>query len=130
MELAESIGLKDKVMFMGNIPHKEIYRYFLGCDIFSIATDFEGFCIPVIEAMAAGKPIVASDIPAIREILNGGGLLVENSIDSFQKAFEGLIQDRHLSAELGNKARERARIFDSVVMEERERSIYDDLIKL
>jgi len=128
--LAGESGVGKRAIFLGPIPHGDIQKYYLSCDIFAIATDFEGFCIPVIEAMAAAKPIVASDIPAIRELVGDAGILVNNDPDSFRAAISGLINDPERAKHLGLKARARAGMFDSSVLEKKEKSIYESLYRI
>jgi glycosyltransferase involved in cell wall biosynthesis len=128
-KLAEDMGVQEKIFFIRSVAHEEIHRYYLCCEFFAIATDFEGFCIPVIEAMAAGKPIVASDIPAIRELLDSAGVLVENSEVAFSEALNNLITDTETAKALAHKARERAIMFDSPLLEKKEKEIYEKFFK-
>lgn len=126
-KLAKDIGVIDRVFFIGAVPHKDIYKYYVSCDIFAIATDFEGFCIPVIEAMAVGIPIVASDIPPIREILGDAGILAENKPDLFRNAFVNLQKNQDLYKNLSDSGKKRAAKFDSKVIEEEEKRLYQSL---
>ncbi len=58
----------DHVRITGWIPRDELYRLFRGARAFVYPSSFEGFGIPVLEAMAAGIPVACSDIPPLREI--------------------------------------------------------------
>lgn len=126
--LTEDMDVEDRVFFIESVPHEDIHRYYLSCDIFAIATDFEGFCIPVIEAIAAGIPVVASDIPPIREILGEAGILVENKSDLFRKAFMSLQKNPDLYKNLSDNGKKCAAKFDSRVMARGEKDIYQSLI--
>lgn len=128
--LAEDRGIGKRALFLGAVPHSEIHKYYLSCDVFAMATDFEGFCIPVIEAMAAARPVVASDIPAIRELVGDAGILVDNDPASFRAAISALIRDPEKSKDLGLKARTRAKMFDSSVLEAKEKDIYESLYRV
>ena len=58
----------DRVRITGWIPRQELYQLFRGARAFVYPSTFEGFGIPVLEAMAAGIPIACSDIPPLREV--------------------------------------------------------------
>lgn len=110
------------------VPHREIPERYRAADVFAIATHYEGFCIPVLEAMATGLPIVASDVPSIREILGDAGLLVPTRADAFRDAISRLLSDAPLRAELGARARRRALELDGARMEAMERDVYCSLL--
>jgi glycosyltransferase involved in cell wall biosynthesis len=74
--LARSLGVADRVRFLGSVDDAELARRFADADAFLCLSDHEGFCVPLIEAMAAGLPIVAYASSAIPETLGGAGLLL------------------------------------------------------
>ena len=76
-DLAAAEGVDDRVVFWG--PRRDIAELLGQMDVFAFSTSRdEGFGIALIEAMAAGLPVVASDVPACREVLDDGtaGILV------------------------------------------------------
>ena len=72
------LNLDDSVCFTGHIPFDHILAYYHLADIFFCASEHEGFCVPLLEAMIASVPIVAYANAAIPETLGGRGVLVEN----------------------------------------------------
>ncbi|HTB73178.1 MAG TPA: glycosyltransferase family 1 protein, partial [Polyangiaceae bacterium] len=60
-----------RVRWLGYVPLSDLIALYTGADLFVLASTWEGFGLPVLEAMACGAPVVASDIPALREV--GGG---------------------------------------------------------
>jgi glycosyltransferase involved in cell wall biosynthesis len=72
---------------------------------------FEGFGLPALEAMACGTPVIASDIPALVEVLGGAGLHVPLSVPALARALERVAKDRKLRAELSAQGLERSRAF-------------------
>jgi glycosyltransferase involved in cell wall biosynthesis len=66
--LAESLGLASRVRFLGVIPYRSILHYYQGAVALAFPSLLETFGHPMLEAMLAGTPIVAADIPALREI--------------------------------------------------------------
>ena len=72
---AAELGVADSVIFTGPKNRSSIADYYRLCDIFVMASVHEGFCMPVIEAMACGKPVVAADSTALPSTLANAGLL-------------------------------------------------------
>jgi polysaccharide biosynthesis protein PelF len=85
---------------------------------------FEGLPFALLEAMSAGRAIVASDVPPIREALGDAGILVESADDTVA-AIRRLHADSRLRRALGEAARSRAeRLFTRRAMIERTVSAY------
>ncbi|MEO0091426.1 MAG: glycosyltransferase family 4 protein [candidate division WOR-3 bacterium] len=65
--------VKENIHFAGLIPEEEKPHYYASCDVFCAPSiGYESFGIVLLEAMACGKPVVASDIPGYRTIINDG----------------------------------------------------------
>ena len=125
--LVDNLNMKEQVRFIKAVPHAEIPSYYSAADIFAIATHYEGFCIPVLEAMAAGLPVVASRIGPIEEILGDAGFLVENRPKAFAEILIQLGKDPALRLEMGKRARRRALSLDGHVSEEEEKDLCQSL---
>ena len=123
------LGLVDRVEFIPQVPNSEIAEHYHKADTFAMATHHEGFCIPVLEAMAAGLPIVASATGPIPEVLGGTGLLVENNPAAFTRALQMLQNDAQRREDMGAAARQRAVLIDGPRMEERENHLYRALME-
>lgn len=121
-------GMAERVEFIPAVPYSRIETYYQEADVFAIATRFEGFCIPVLEAMASGLPVVVSRIPPLVEIVGEAGLIVDLEPQHFREAFARLAEDSLLRRQLAEKARQRAEGFDGELMEEKERALYARLI--
>ena len=74
--LVERLDIGDAVTFHGSVPDDALDRHYSTASVYASASDHEGFCVPLIEAMAAGLPIVARDAAAVPETLGDAGLLV------------------------------------------------------
>jgi glycosyltransferase involved in cell wall biosynthesis len=86
---------------------------------------FEGLPLSLLEAMTAGRAVVASDLPAIREVLDDAGILVSNAQEAAD-AVRRLRADESLRAELAGRAHDRARrLFTKQAMVERTLAAYD-----
>jgi len=125
---AAQLGIADRVDFIRQVPNSEIQAYYDRADVFLMATHYEGFCIPVLEAMAAGLPVIASDTGPIPEVLGGTGWLVKKAPEAFTESLSKLADDRDRRAAMGRAARERALQIDGPIMEKRECAIYRALL--
>lgn len=99
-------GLKDAVKLCGFDPN--IYRYFKLFDIFAFPSKYESFGMVIIEAMAAGVPVVSYDVGAAREIILDGvnGFIVQlNNVDIFADRLRQILEDRELSLRMGIAAK-------------------------
>jgi phosphatidylinositol alpha-mannosyltransferase len=105
------LGLTD-VHFVGFIPHEEKPRYYRTCHIFCApSTGFESQGIVLLEAMAAGRPIVAGDIPGYRSVVTHGqeGFLVPPRDETaIAAALVHLLADPALRERMGQAGRARA----------------------
>jgi glycosyltransferase involved in cell wall biosynthesis len=107
--LVGSLGLKEKVSFIG--MRKDFSSVLAITDIFVLPTLREAFGRVLIEAMSMGKPLVATNIGGIPEVVDNGttGILVPpKDSKAIAWALEVLIKDREKSREMGIAARKRA----------------------
>ncbi|MEK7847097.1 MAG: glycosyltransferase [Nitrospinota bacterium] len=105
----DELGIKNRVIFVGY--NMDITPYFQIMDIFVLpSSEREGLSISVIEAMAAGKPVIATDVGGNREAVVDGvtGILVEpKDKDALAKAINKLLESPQLMQEMGKNGRER-----------------------
>ncbi len=71
---AEALGVAEGVIFAGQVPDAELAAHYQLADVFVIASVHEGFCIPVLEAMACGLPVVGAHATALPETIGDAGL--------------------------------------------------------
>jgi len=72
-QLAQSLGIRDRVTFLG--WRQDVADVLKACDIYVHSTYADGFGIAACEAMAAGLPVVASDVPGLAQVVAGAGIL-------------------------------------------------------
>lgn len=103
-------GIEDQVTFMGELSRDEVYSALHHFDVFVMPSLWEGFCNAVVEAMAAGLPILCSDISTLREVVGDTALYAdpEDPSDMARAMIELLRMDASTRKQLGEKARERA----------------------
>ena len=61
---------------LGYVPERDLVALYGGAEVLAYPSHFEGFGLPVVEAMACGTPVVATDVPALREVAGGAATLV------------------------------------------------------
>ncbi|HCC05387.1 TPA: hypothetical protein DEP58_03745 [Patescibacteria group bacterium] len=108
LEILAAKTAPKKVIFTGKKSPKQVRNHYRNADIFLIPSDKEGMPMVVLEAMAAGVPVVASNVFGLREVVGGVGELVDNpSPESFANTLNVLVRDE----EKRNAMRERGRAF-------------------
>ncbi len=98
------------VRFTGELPHEEAMRMMARCDLFILPSRTEAFPYVVLEAMALSKPILATHVGAIPDMLSGGcGVLIPpEDAAALAGAIERLVRDEKLRFVMGERAREKA----------------------
>ena len=115
---------EDSIEFTGLLPHPETMERIANCDLFVLPSYTEGFPNAVVEAMALGRPIIATRVGAIPEMLQGGaGVLVESrSVEQLSSAIHRVTSNPDLRVQLGLHAEKKAKanyaietVFDAYV---------------
>jgi glycosyltransferase involved in cell wall biosynthesis len=99
--MARSVGLAEP-QFLGRVSDRDLAALYLRASVFCTLSDHEGFCVPVVEAMATGVPVVASRRAAIPSTLGDAGVLVDDPDDPVGVAavLARVIEDPDLRREL------------------------------
>lgn len=112
LEVAVTIGIRDRVSVLGYVDDALLPRLYAAADCYVDSSRYEGFGLQSLEAMSCGVPVVASDIPAISEVVGEAGILVRpNDSASMSEAIHRVLRDRELHTELARRAVERASLF-------------------
>ena len=106
------LGLESRVQILGWLPRSELYGWFERAAAVVYPSTFEGFGLPVVEALAAGVPVACSDIEPLRTVAGDAALLFDaTSIDSLYDALSRLITDASLRERLARAGPLRAAQF-------------------
>jgi len=96
-EYAKALGLEDKVVFTGHISFQSMLTLYKMSDILLCLSEHEGFCVPVVEAMHFGLPIVAYDSCAVGATMGQGGVrLTTRDPDVIAAAIHRVVEDHSL----------------------------------
>ncbi len=102
-DLALTLGLNDRVLFLGFV--QDTAPVYAACDVITLPSDREGLPTTILEAMACSKPVVASDVAGVSEMLDGVGIMLEEN--SMARLFSGLahLEDAALRENMGRAGR-------------------------
>lgn len=112
------------------LTDEEVQARYVACDILYIASFYEGFGMPVIEAQWVGRPVITSNIGAMKELGEGSAILVDpHSPAEIRKAIDSL-QDKELyKATVANGIKNAAR-YSAAIVAEQYRQVYEEVSKL
>ncbi len=106
------LGLEDEVRFLGYVPTEDLPLLYRGAELFVYPSLYEGFGVPILEAMACGCPVVASDRASIPEVCGAAGILVApEDRDDVAEAMGRVLSDPSLADAMRVRGRERAEGF-------------------
>jgi glycosyltransferase involved in cell wall biosynthesis len=132
-ELARSLGVADRVHFLGEFAPGEIAIFLRALDVFVFPTLAEMFPIAVIEAADAGVPVVANDIKPVREVLEVDGMPCALFVDAadteaFASAVQRVLNDRQLRDQLTGRGRKLSQVYSLDAMVDRFAALIDGLL--
>jgi len=88
----DRLALSDVVIRPGRVPESELAALMLRADVLAFPSRYEGFGLPVLEAMRCGTPVVAANATSLPEVLHGSGLLVDpDDADAWAQALEAAL---------------------------------------
>ena len=109
VSMAERLGLADKVKFPSRVSEEDKLKLFAGCSVFVLPSIFESYGIAAAEAMSWGKPVVASDVGGLPEVVGEGGLLARpKDPKDLAMKINTLLRDDAMRKAMGDKARKLA----------------------
>lgn len=112
LSLVKSLGISDSVRFMGYVYPKEKEELFSKASVFVFPSLYEGFGLPVLEAMSAGVPVVTSNISSLPEVAGEAAVLVPpNDPEKIAEAIFWILSNEDKSFELSRKGLAQARRF-------------------
>lgn len=106
------LGLEDEVIFPGFMPDEDLPALYSAADLFVFPSLYEGFGLPVLEAMACGVPVITSNTSSLPEVAGEAALLVDpNSVEELTSAMRSVLESKQLRDELRAKGPKQAAKF-------------------
>lgn len=107
-----ALGLADCVHFPGFVPDEELPQWYRAAELFLYPSRYEGFGLPVLEAMACGTPVICSNAPGVREVAGDAAMqLPPDDVDAWVAALALAAMQPAYLAELRDAGLERAQQF-------------------
>jgi glycosyltransferase involved in cell wall biosynthesis len=100
--LAKKICVNNRVHFLGF--RNDVERILKSVDIVVLSSNWEGFGLAAVEGMAAGKPVIASNVPGLKEIVEGTGILFKKgNSEELAEIIYTLVMDKQRCSEISQK---------------------------
>ncbi len=110
--LADRLGVADRVTFTGPVSERDLIEHYTSADVFCCASEHEGFCVPIVEAMHHGVPVVAFAAAAVPETVREAGvLLADKSPSTFAAAIDTVMSNPRTAEVMRTAGRARAEDF-------------------
>lgn len=110
--LAVTLGITERVHWLSYVPSADLAELYAGAVAFVFPSRYEGFGLPVLEAMAQGTPVIASTASSLPEIVGSAGLLVApDDVTGLAQAMALLLEDRAARERLVTAGRQRLATF-------------------
>jgi glycosyltransferase involved in cell wall biosynthesis len=98
----------ENIIHIGFVDSNDASALFQNASLFVMPSTYEGFCIPILEAMASSCPVIASDIPVLREVAGDAALFAKvDDSDGFRQLIQVLLTSPSLQKELILKGKKR-----------------------
>jgi glycosyltransferase involved in cell wall biosynthesis len=132
-QMAKELKIESKVKLLGAVPHDKIHTYYALCDVFVLPSIYEALSISILEAMSCGKPVIASNVGGIPELIinNKNGYLVSpNNPEKFADAILLLYNNPEKAYQIGRENRLKAeKLFSLNFMADKILKIYERRMK-
>jgi len=127
-EAARQSGVSDRIRFLGFVSDDELLQLYNACDLFVFPSFYEGFGLPVLEAMACGRAVACSRTSAMPEVADGAGILFDPYSNSeMVRAVADLLLDAELRARMERLGLQRASRFSWRATAQRTLEVYQEV---
>jgi glycosyltransferase involved in cell wall biosynthesis len=127
-EAARASGAGDRIRFLGFVTDEDLFYLYNACDLFVFPSFYEGFGLPILEAMACGRAVTCSKTSAMPEVADGAAILFNpHSKQEMTRAMADLLRDAELRARMERLGQQRAAHFSWEQSARRTLDVYYDV---
>ena len=127
--IIQNLNLGREIRDLGKLSQEDVRAAFAAAECVVLPSEYEGFGLPLVEAMACGTPVIISDAPALVEVAGGAALVFERRVaESLTVLIERLFADASLRAEYGAKGVARALQFSWKETARRTMALYERIL--
>lgn len=125
-KLVKKLKLENRVVFLG--VRNDVPELLKSADIVVLSSKYEGLSLSSIEGMASGKPFIGSNVPGLKEVVEGAGLLFPQGDEkALAKIVVDLLNDKELYNKVSKACEERAAMYDINTMIEKHIALYQSI---
>ncbi len=127
-EAARQSGIASRIQFAGFVSDEDLLHLYNTCELFVFPSFYEGFGLPVLEAMACGRAVACSRTSAMPEVADGAGILFDPcSPSEMVRAMADLLRDPELRARMERLGLQRASRFSWRATAEKTLEVYHEV---
>jgi len=125
-----NLGLERNIVITGHVSDQDLRQLYAGTRLFVYPSLYEGFGIPILEAMSSGVPVIASNTSSIPEVAGDAAYLIDPyNIGALADAMEKVLQDDNLARSLQAKGLQRAKAFSWERTARQTIEVYEDVYR-
>lgn len=126
-KLSRELDIESQIIFTGIT--KDVETYLAMSDVYIQSSRYEGLPLSILEAMAAGLPIISTKVGGISDIVTNNGILIpDNNITELTRAMKKLIENRNLRETMSENSIKNVKKYDSSIMADKYCELYEELI--
>lgn len=128
--LIKKYNMQKKIIYKNNISREELLQYYNSSDLFVYPSLYEGFGLPILEAMACGIPVIASNTGSLPEVVGDGGIMLDPfDIEAISDNMYEILTNESIRENIIKKGLERAKLFSWKKTAEETLTVYEKVMK-